>query len=175
VWIDDLIIERKTITDLLQSIKDNRIQNQAAKMRSLSEYCYLVICGSLVWTDRQKIIGTNWHFRSVIGVLLSVQELGVCVVHSADDTDFPAALNWLYNRDRDSIVTLWPRKYGYPMTDDEKILVSLRGIGETKASKLLRQYGNLADIIVKLTEEDPKIREVFGLQENEYLVKEIRK
>jgi ERCC4-type nuclease len=174
VWLDDLIIERKTISDLLSSIADNRLINQASDMRYQSENCYLVICGSLVWTDRQKIVGTDWHFRSVIGALLSVQELGVCVVNAADDDDFPACLNWLLSRDRSGTMTLWPRKYGIPMTAADKILSSLPGIGEVKSAKLLDEYGNLADVIVNLTENNDKIREAFGLAENEYLVKEIR-
>jgi DNA excision repair protein ERCC-4/Fanconi anemia group M protein len=153
IWIDDIVIERKTIPDLLGSIADNRLSNQAAKMRECCEYSYLLIEGFLGWYD-EKIFGTNWHFRSVQGALLQVQELGVCIVHAADEYDLPATLAWLAKRDRSKILTVSPRKYGVPMTDGEKMLSALPGIGLERADKLLKEFGNVAAVLECLTDVD---------------------
>lgn len=185
-WIDNLIIERKTISDLLASIVDNRLPNQANEMRELTEHCYFVICGSLTWSQQQKIIGTDWHFRSVQGALLQVQELGVCVIHAADDSDYPATLAWLAGRDLSKIVTLWPRKSGIPVTISDKVLASLPGIGPERATKLLNKYGSIADSIIALTDDNSElpegisskiragVREALGLSNGEYLLKETK-
>lgn len=154
VWIDeDVIIERKTIGDLLASIADNRIFNQANDMRQISEWCYIIIEGQLIWYD-SKIIGTDWHFRSVQGALLQVQELGVGVVHCDNANDFCKTVEWLANRNRDKATTIPPRKYGLPITTDEKIISALPGIGLERASKLLREYGSCIAVIECLLNND---------------------
>lgn len=154
-WIDDrIIVERKTISDLLGSIADNRLFNQANAMRQLCENCYLVICGPLTWSFNGKIIGTDWHFRSVVGALLQVQELGVCVVFAADDADYCSTLNWLAQRDLSKIVILWPRKSGVQTTTHEHILVALPGIGEANTEKLLNQYGSAVDALIALCDDN---------------------
>lgn len=184
VWIDDLIIERKSQTtgDFLASIKDGRLINQASEMRGLSEWCYIVIESPLIWYN-QKMVGTDWHFRSVQGALLQVQELGVCISYCDNGDDFPKAIEWLWKRDRSKIVNLAPRKYGLPITVDCKILSAIPGIGIDKAEKLLYKFGSAMAAIECLTDDDcelphgigPKIRkstqDAFGLSNGEKIRK----
>jgi DNA excision repair protein ERCC-4 len=182
LWADDVIIERKTLSDLLASIADGRLLNQAAEMRARSEHCYLVICGPLVWDFDQKVVGTGWHFRRVQGALLSVQELGVCVVHTADNDDYASTVAWILARSRDRIVTLWPRKFGVPATKSEEILCSLTDVGPERATRLLEKFGSVADALAALTGDvelpvgvGPKtrasVRVALGLSDKERLVK----
>ncbi len=174
VWIDDIIIERKTVNDLLASIADGRLLNQASEMRGLSEWCYVIIESPLIWYN-QKMVGTDWHFRSVQGALLQVQELGVCIAYCDDSNDFPKAVEWLLKRDRNKIVNLPPRKFGLPQTVGEKIISAIPGIGHDRASKLLMEFGDIMSVLECLTDDKcalpksigPKIRkatqEAFGL------------
>ncbi len=153
IWLDeDVIIERKTIGDLLASIADNRLFNQANEMRQLTEWCYIIIEGSLIWYDK-KIIGTDWHFRSVQGALLQVQELGVCIVYCNDADDFPKTVEWIGNKDRSKITTIEPRKYGLPITIGEKILSAIPGIGLDRAGKLLREFDSTMAVLECLTDD----------------------
>jgi ERCC4-type nuclease len=186
VWLDNVIIERKTVADLLASIADNRLPNQAAEMRALSEWCYLVICGPLLWANK-KIVGTDWHYRSVQGALAQVQDLGVSVVHAHDERDFPATCAWLYGRSQKKIVRLAPRRFGLPLMPDEQIISALPGIGPEKANKLLDHFSTVIDVLVGLCDDKcslptgfgPKtreaVREVLGLSDNERIIKEKQK
>lgn len=180
--IDDILVERKTISDLLASIADGRLFNQAVAMRWITEYCYLVICGPLAWNQRQQIIGTNWRCHSVQGALLKVQELGVCVVHAADDNDYPATLAWLANRDLSEVAVVEPRKQATKTTAEENVLMSLPGIGPERAIKLIEHFGTVANVLLALTSDvelpagisdktRSKIRVALGLSDSQYLVR----
>lgn len=185
VWLNDgeVIVERKTVPDLLASIADNRIFNQANEMRQLTEWCYIVITDPLMWNDKDKIIGTDWHFRSVQGALLRVQELGVCVTHAANEQDFPGTLAWLLSKEREKIVTIWPRKFGIPMVIGEKIISSLPGLGQEKTSQLLTKFGSVIEVLLCLVNDDcdlqvagigkktrQNIRQALGLSNNQKIV-----
>ena len=77
-----LVIERKTPTDLLGSLKDERLFLQMAGLQELRKegyWPYLMISGDLqrganghVVTDRE----TGWSWNAVQGALLSIQEIG---------------------------------------------------------------------------------------------------
>ena len=161
VWIayedDLLIIERKEPNDLLNSIADGRLFNQCAMMRQESQWCYIVITGQLMWGYDGKITGTGWNFRSVQGALLQAQELGIGIVYSQNDTDFAHTCGWLLSRNRKIHTHIPPRKTGLPMTDDQRILASLPGIGYERAGELLRQY-NLRDAFLCLFDTSCKVQ-----------------
>ena len=72
-----LVIERKTTSDLLGSIADGRLFQQALKMRERSQWAYLVITGYLQPTHDGKTLvqgkATGWDWNAVQGALLDVQ------------------------------------------------------------------------------------------------------
>ncbi len=182
-----IVIERKTPSDLLGSIKDGRLFQQCHKMRELSEFCYVAIIGRMdvvkggkVRTDGYHI--TNWNWDSVQGALLTVQEMGVSVIYASD---FKSCVERLARRDRDGL-TIPPRRQSEPMTKAEAFLASLPGIGAMKAKRLLG-YGPACWGLHWLTDNRPdhaehnakiasasprqkqKIREILGLGECEFL------
>lgn len=179
IQIDDIIIERKEPNDLLASIADGRLFNQCCGMRQDFEWCYLVICGQLVWGYDGKIVGTQWNFRSVQGALLQVQELGIGITYASSDTDLAHTVAWLVNRNRTQHTIIPARKIGLPMLEDQKILASLPGIGNDRALELLREH-NLRDALLCLLDPNcevkgigPKtkqnIRQLFNLIEGQTL------
>ena len=133
-----LVIERKTPSDLLGSIKDGRLFQQCHKMRALSEFCYLAIIGrmDMVKENKVRVDGyriTGWNWDSVQGALLTIQEIGIGIVYGSD---FKSCIERLARRERDG-VTIHPRRQSEPMTPDEAFLASLPGIGAMKAKEIL--------------------------------------
>jgi ERCC4-type nuclease len=178
-----LVVERKTPSDLLSSIADNRLFNQCAEMRKLSEFCYVAIIGrmDMVKGDFVRVDGyriTGWNWASLQGALLTVQELGVGVIYGSD---YKAVVEQLAQRGRDG-VTVSPRRASEPMEPDEAFLASLPDIGAITAKKILG-YGpacwglhwlsNIWDNTLKFPGVTPErkenIRRIIGLKENEYL------
>lgn len=147
-----LVIERKTPSDFLGSIKDGRLFQQCHKMREMSEFCYLAIVGrmDMVKGNKVRVDGyriTGWNWDSVQGALLTVQEMGASIIYGAD---FKGCVERLARRDRDGL-TIHPRRQSEPMTPDEAFLASLPGIGALKAKELL-SYGTAAQALDYLTD-----------------------
>lgn len=179
IIMDDVIVERKEPTDLLNSIKDGRLLNQCAEMRSEFEWCYLLIAGQLTWGYDGKILGTGWNFRSVQGALLQVQELGVGVVYAQDSSDIATSLAWLSTRHKTSHIFLPQRREALTTLPDAKVLTSLPGIGPERALELLTDR-NLQQALLCLLDPNCEvkgiaaktkkaIRQLFYLSDNQTL------
>jgi len=150
-----LVIERKTVSDLLGSISDGRLFNQVAKMRKLSPWCYVIITGALIWEqDTGKLIvgykTTGWDMSAVYGALLTVQELGVGVVFCANDDDFCPCVERLAKRKREDI-HIHPVRQPHILSAGDKLLASLPGIGYEKVKALLDYCGTPAWALNYLT------------------------
>jgi len=181
----NLVIERKTPSDLLGSIQDRRLFHQCAAMREISDWCYLVIVGrmNVVGDNQTRVDGyrvTNWNWDSVQGALLSVQESGVGVVQTLDYKD---ALVRLSKRSRDD-VKIMPRRLSEPLDPDAALLAGLPGIGPTRALELLAKFTDAANVVKWLTNlnydyhtkvrgigpnQKKAIHSLFGLEDYEYL------
>jgi ERCC4-type nuclease len=150
-----LIIERKTPSDLLGSIKDGRLFNQAAAMRQQSKWAYLMITGALQHTLDGHIVTDNrttgWKFDDVQGALMTVQEMGVSLVVCQSDQHYEDAIVRLARRDRKAVKPIEPRTQPHVLTDAEKLLISLPGIGLERAGLLLGEHGSAAYAIAWLT------------------------
>jgi len=128
------------------------------------------------------MVGTKWHFRQIQGILLKIQELGICVVHCDNSNDFPKSIEWLWKHDRSKIINLPPRKFGMPILPSHIVLTAFDGIGSKRANQLLGKFGSLAAVLECLANNNcplpdgigPKIRqvvqEVLGLSIDEKLV-----
>lgn len=140
-----LVIERKTGNDFLSTLRDDRLFPQLAKLREISPWAYLVVCGTLQLGPNGTCIAegraTGWNWASVQGALLTVQEMGVHVLHVASDADYEAAVIRLANRDR-SALRIAPARDVTIVGEQEQILASLPGIGAEKARALLAELGS---------------------------------
>lgn len=145
---DVLAVERKSPNDLLSSIADNRLFNQAAKMKEITPYAYVVVTGLIEPTH----IGTNdrqWSYASVWGALLSVQEVGCHVVFCDGEDDFIPCIVRLSKRSRDEM-KIKPVRQMSVFGGQEATLATMPGIGFGKASKYLAQFGTLMNTIMNL-------------------------
>ena len=150
-----LIIERKTPSDLLNSLRDERLLPQCAKMRDASQWCYLLITGELRRSHSGKVITargeTGWDWNAVWGALLTIQEMGVGVTFAAGDDDFEGAVMRLAARKRAPVRILPPRPprvFGA----GEAAIAALPGVGLERLDALLEYAGSPAMALVALTE-----------------------
>jgi ERCC4-type nuclease len=178
VWLDNgqiLLIERKTVEDLLGSIKDGRIFEQGRRLaeirsdqqlsgKKISTFPYVVITGQMTQSMTHRVITergeTQWHWESVNSALLLLQEIGVFISYARDDKDYERSVIALSNRDRTDITV-------HPARDitlgDKKVefLMGFPGIGEERANKLMEWAGgDLYAAILGLT--DPAIKLPIG-------------
>lgn len=191
-----LLFERKTLTDFLGSIADERIFVQCAKMTELrnaqlregsqvTQYCYVVITDPITCNHEGKVIDpgrgvTGWSYSAVQGAILSIQEMGVHVVWAHGDKDFEETILRIGKRNRSPetlIAAPRPARFLGPKID---LLTGFPGIGPDKAQVILDWSNhNLAHALTGLTDleiESPigfalrkRIRDLLGLQETENL------
>lgn len=190
-----LLIERKTPEDLLNSLRDDRLMPQMAKLvqarldeqsngTTLTTWPYLVITGALYRGPNGKTITgdrgqTGWDFSAVQGALLTIQEMGVMVVYAGDDSDFEACVMRLAKRGRGEIKVIPPRP-PVILGAGAAFLAGLPGIGPEHAMKLMEWAGNspahalsgIVDLEIACplpTATRKRIRAMLGLKDGQVL------
>ncbi len=157
----NLVIERKSPNDLLASIADNRLFNQTAKMRKLSDWCYVVITGKIDDSGYVDEMGRMWNYASIWGALLSVMEMGVFVIFCDGEDDFAPCIVRLAKRNR-KIINVKPIKQVHVFGGQEATLASLPGIGTKKAVDYLKMFDGLGDTIMNLCAPPNKTFKIPG-------------
>jgi ERCC4-type nuclease len=147
-----LAIERKEPRDLLNSLRDERLFNQAARLRGISEWAYLVITGEVERAMTGQVVAdgheTGWGWNAVQGALLTVQELGVMIIH---DPDFAGAVMRLAARKRDAKI-IPPARQHLILSPGEAVIASLPGIGLERLEAVLRHCGDPFNALQALTD-----------------------
>jgi ERCC4-type nuclease len=156
-----LVIERKTPSDFLGTLAGDRLFIQAAglaELRKQGHWPYIMITGDLtpgangfVMTERGE---TKMPYQSVQGALLTLQEMGIFVIHCAGDVDFEAAILRLGNRERKETMLVPPLKIGKLLGLQAGFLCGLPGIGPEKVSAILDACGTPAWALVCLTDKN---------------------
>ena len=150
-----ILVERKAVGDLLNSIADGRLFDQCRRLRAATQWCYLVIVGSLQPALNGKTLADgrqyDWDWARVQGALLTVQELGVLILYCASDLDYVATLDRLAERSRGD-VRIAPHRAGIPLTPGECVLTGLPGIGEHLAQRILVYCPSPAWALAMLTD-----------------------
>lgn len=154
-----LAVERKTDTDFLHTLKDDRLFPQVTRLRAVTPWAYLVISGDLRPGPNGKCLTegreTGWNWASIQGALLDVQELGVHVLFITSDYDYETAVTRLANRDRGAKPIAPPRD---PLLvgEAETILATFPGVGPERVKALLDHCGTAAYALDWLTDGDYK-------------------
>jgi len=179
-----LLIERKTPSDFLNSLRDERLLPQLTDMLIMTRWCYLVITGEFlrgsngsVVTDRGE---TGWSYAAVQGALLTIQEMGIFVIFCGGDEDYEGCILRLGNRDRREDLLLKPPKLPQILSAQEAVLASFPGVGIERLKTILDYCGTPAWSLVALTDPTTaipgipgnvkiKVRAALGLQENEQI------
>lgn len=175
-----LVIERKTVDDLLNTIRADRLLHQLNGIARQSRWAYLVVTGSMMPGQDGKVVtdrgSTGWSWAAVQGALITAQELGVCVVQAASDFDLEATVLRLGARRHDSQIVMPARKLAVELDFGEQIIASLPGIGPEKARALIHYCGNAGQALAALTDMSintlpgvggitkQKVREALGIE-----------
>lgn len=186
-----ILVERKTPDDFLNSLKSDRLMLQLANMLTVTRWAYLMITGEFKLGVNGEVVTsrvTGWNWDAVQGAILSIQEMGVYVVHCQGDEDYEAAIIRLGNRDRSKVAPVPPAKQPHVYTQAEAVLAALPGIGFKRLKSVLDAGGGSpAWAIALLTNLDEvekfpgvpygdrqRIRNVLGLKTNEMLAINVR-
>lgn len=188
-----LVFERKTPTDFLNSLKDERLFPQLTRMTEmrnaqhrmdepLTYFPYLVITGQFLPNANGKVVAdgreTGWRYNAVMGAILSIQEMGIFVVFANGDLDFEDCILRIGKRDRKPKMQILPARPAQMLGPKAAVLCALPGIGIENMQTILDWSGNnLAHALIGLTDMEIKspigisvrkrIRDLFGLQETE--------
>jgi ERCC4-type nuclease len=148
-----LLIERKEPNDLLGSIKDGRLFEQCHRMKQQSQWCYVVITGNVYpGPDGKAWVGqraTGWDFNAVEGALLTVQEMGIFVIHCKNDLDFGATVERLASRNR-GLLSIGVARSSNVLSAGETMLTTLPGLGYEKVKVLLEKKKTPIDALIWL-------------------------
>ncbi len=186
-----ILVERKTPDDFLNSLKSDRLMLQLANMLTVTRWAYLMITGEFKLGVNGEVVTsrvTGWNWDAVQGAILSIQEMGIYVVHCQGDEDYEAAIIRLGNRDRSKVAPVPPAKQPHVYTQAEAVLAALPGIGFKRLKSVLDAGGGSpAWAIALLTNLDEvekfpgvpygdrqRIRNVLGLKTNEMLAINVR-
>jgi ERCC4-type nuclease len=190
-----LVFERKTPSDFLNSLRDDRLFPQLARMTEIRNanhrmdepmtyWPYLVITGQFLPNGNGKVTAdgreTGWSYASVMGTLLSIQEMGIFVVFANGDLDYEETILRIGKRDRKPKMRILPARPAQILGPKAAFLSSLPGIGIEKMQEILDWSGNnVAHALIGLTDMEIKspvglalrrrLRDVLGLQEGENL------
>lgn len=190
-----LIIERKTPDDFLNTLKEDRLFPQIARMvqvrnmqqatgQAVTHWPYLVITDMFKSTPDGKVITdrgvTGWSFASLMGTLLSIQEMGVYVVFCNGQNDYQDAVLRIGKRNRTTEMKIMPARIPNVLGPKATFLASLPGVGMERVQDILNwSDDNIAHALIGLTDLDipapvgiglrKKIKEVLGLEENQTL------
>ena len=140
-----LIIERKAPSDLLASIGDGRLFDQAERMVTLSPWSFIIINGAITYNNSDMAVidgeASNWRGASVRNALLAVQLAG-CVVTSTDGVGLICTIEEiisLCSKTDHSPSVRKQRALTFPPIDTRiEILAQFPGVGYKRAEAILR-------------------------------------
>ncbi len=145
-----LLIERKTVNDLLNSIRDNRVWEQSKLLREAADrdgyQPFIVLEGWLGVVEKYR----QWRIQSVLRVIDTIiLDYGIPVINTPNKR---ATIEWIAAKAKSLGRTGEKRVYRLrvekkPMTIHERILYVAEGlVGPTLARKLLQHFRTLKAI-----------------------------
>lgn len=141
-----LLVERKTFIDLVQSIIDGRLFQQATKLANADYPSVLILEGS-----SQDLQHTEMRWEAIQGALVTITLFfGVPVLCSRDPEDTARTLMYAA-RQRIAVETDTLVRHGWrpksKMALQSHILQGLPGIGPKRAKQLLARFGTVGGVI----------------------------
>jgi ERCC4-type nuclease len=190
-----LIIERKTPDDFLNSLKDDRLFPQLARMTEqrnaqqlsgslVTIWPFLVITDVFTADKNGKVITdrgvTGWSFSAVMGAILSIQEMGVFVVFCNGQNDYQDCILRLGKRNRSNEMKLLPPRPASILGPKAAFLAGLPGVGMERVQELLDwSDNNVGHALIGITDMEipapigkslrKNIRALLGLEDSQNL------
>lgn len=141
-----LIFERKTLPDLVMSIKQGRLFEQAARLADCRFPVALILEGS-----GADLAGCGMRWRAIQGALIAVtMNLGVPLLRSRCPAETVATIELAALQRRRLAHAPLPRRGQRPkgrQAHRHYLLQGLPGIGPGRAARLLREFGSVQAVI----------------------------
>lgn len=154
-------IERKTTSDLLNSLRDNRMVSQAHKMISTYDVAMLLIegrydrspNGMVTYETKTGWQESGWSWDSFTGMMLDLKWMGLlqhqCMSGGAA-TEIARLVgslckenhSWIRSRERPSILTIDPQWRSVMWS-----LMAFKGMGNEWSDAMLKQLRSFAEVI----------------------------
>jgi len=145
---DNIAVERKSITDLVNSVFDKRFFDQIERLTSSYDISFLLIEGNL---NRIYKITSNW--KAINSALISVMTIqNLRVIYSIDKQETAEILKKLaekfqLNDNKKRSISLHDKpKFENIKEEQEYIVEYFPQIGEILAKKLLEKFGTIKNI-----------------------------
>ena len=142
--IGDVCIERKTVSDFVNSIIDRRLFNQIRNMKEMYERQIMVVEGQEdIYSQR------NVHPNAIRGAIASIAlDFNISMIRTVDANETADMLISIDRRlsKEGKEIELHKKK---PISDEEEqeyIISSLPGVGTLLAKNLLREFKNVKNI-----------------------------
>lgn len=149
-----IAVERKRAMDLINSIIDGRLFEQANALTETYQEPYIIIEGDLWGAVSVRGISSN----AVLGALVKLARSGVRLLWSSNEEGTAYILYSLATASHGSIRVISKRKKSDSIRDAQvSLLASLPGIGVKRAIKLLRIYGTPLNALMNFRQWRNKI------------------
>lgn len=156
--IDDiLLVERKTLPDLVASIKDGRLFQQGCRLASSLFRTALILEGT-----SKDLDDSGMRREAIQGALISLTlYLGIPLLRSRDPSE-TAQIMLLAARQGRLVAAGLPRRPGRrprkKIRIQARVLQGLPGVGAERAQRLLERFGSLEAVMRADTDELASVR-----------------
>jgi len=165
---ENIGIERKSVSDFLQSIVDGRLLDQAIRMKKTFKKPLIIIEGEGLYTKR------DIHPNAVMGALISIAiDIGVPIIFTKNEKETASLIANIVRREheKDKIPQIrHEKKLGSLKEMQEFIVAGLPFINLTLARRLLEKFKTVENIF---TATEDELSEVRGIGKK--IAQEIRK
>ncbi len=154
-----LLVERKTLLDLTESIKDGRMFRQACKLAKAPLRSLIILEGT-----SRSLNGSSMRRESLQGALIMLSVyLGIPLLRSRDPKETARLMIYAARQGRAIAAGALPRKGKRPrgkLRTQLHILQGLPGVGPKRARLLLEAFGNVETV---LTASEEALSSVDGV------------
>lgn len=143
---ETLLIERKTLPDLILSIKDGRLFSQGVRLAASDLRPALILEGT-----SRAIVDSGMRREAIQGALITLTLfLGIPLLRSMDASETARLLLYAAYQRRSIATGAIPRKGHRPrgkFRTQARILQGLPGVGPERARRLLEQFGSVEAVM----------------------------
>jgi DNA excision repair protein ERCC-4 len=148
---DKIIVERKTLSDFLNSIKNGRVFQQAYRMAQSGKNCLIILEG-----DKSMVESSSMSRKAVQGVLVHLEVfIGIPVIRLKDIQETAVLLNDIFHQCQQQELPrqkqIISKNFGIQISKKQRqklfLIQNLPGIGTKKGLALLKSFRTIENIM----------------------------
>ena len=168
--VGDVAIERKTVSDFINSMKNKRLINQLEELQQYENRLLIIegIDEQELYTDSEELIGV--HPNAIRGFLLSILlKHKVPIIFTKDYEDTAKFILILSKKSSKEMSLNITKKALNKKEQMQFIIEGFPGIGPKTAKKLLKEFKTIKNILNTSQEE---LKEVIGKKAEIFIIAE---